>query len=78
MIGTDRCVYETPCRWCSKWDKQCDKKIGCHTNSEPTKNTVSGKSQLCSHCKYFVFDIPQCNHCNVENDFRYFENMFEE
>lgn len=27
MIGTDRCVYETPCRWCSKWDKKCDRKI---------------------------------------------------
>ena len=27
MIGTDRCVYETPCGWCSKWDKECDKKI---------------------------------------------------
>lgn len=26
MIGTDRCVYETPCGWCSKWDKSCDKK----------------------------------------------------
>lgn len=27
MIGTYRCVYETPCGWCSKWDKVCDKKI---------------------------------------------------
>ena len=22
------CLYETPCGWCSKWDKKCDKKIG--------------------------------------------------
>jgi hypothetical protein len=22
------CPYETPCGWCTKWDKQCDKKIG--------------------------------------------------
>ena len=22
------CPYETPCGWCSKWDKKCDKKIG--------------------------------------------------
>ena len=21
------CAYETPCGWCTKWDKQCDKKI---------------------------------------------------
>lgn len=26
MIGTAECVYETPCGWCSKWDKKCDKK----------------------------------------------------
>ena len=23
------CAYETPCGWCAKWDKKCDKKIGC-------------------------------------------------
>lgn len=27
MIGTMNCVYETPCGWCSKWDKECDKKM---------------------------------------------------
>lgn len=27
MIGTVNCVYETPCGWCSKWDKKCDKKV---------------------------------------------------
>lgn len=26
MMGTIDCVYETPCGWCSKWDKKCDKK----------------------------------------------------
>lgn len=31
MIGTVNCIYETPCGWCSKWDKECDKKI--HTKS---------------------------------------------
>lgn len=25
MIGTLNCIYETPCGWCSKWDKKCDK-----------------------------------------------------
>lgn len=28
MIGTANCVYETPCGWCSKWDKKCNKRIG--------------------------------------------------
>lgn len=27
MMGTINCVYETPCGWCSKWDKKCDKKV---------------------------------------------------
>lgn len=27
MIGTALCIYETPCGWCAKWDKKCDKKI---------------------------------------------------
>lgn len=27
MMGTINCVYETPCGWCSKWDKKCDRKI---------------------------------------------------
>ena len=25
MKGTINCIYETPCGWCSKWDKKCDK-----------------------------------------------------
>ena len=28
MMGTINCIYETPCGWCSKWDKKCDRKIG--------------------------------------------------
>ena len=33
-IGTIEimCHYETPCGWCTKWDKKCDKKIGCEEN----------------------------------------------
>lgn len=26
MIGTINCIYETPCSWCTKWDKKCDRK----------------------------------------------------
>lgn len=33
MQGTNSitmlCPYSTPCGWCCKWDKKCDKKIGC-------------------------------------------------
>jgi hypothetical protein len=31
MFGTMRCVYETPCHWCSKWDKKCDERLECNT-----------------------------------------------
>lgn len=31
MIGSSNCIYETPCGWCSKWDKKCDRKIGTDT-----------------------------------------------
>ena len=24
---TGTCTYKTPCGWCTKWDKKCDKKI---------------------------------------------------
>ena len=29
---TRQCTYSTPCGWCTKWDKKCDKKIGCGDN----------------------------------------------
>ena len=28
MMGTIDCVYQTPCGWCSKWDKKWDGKVG--------------------------------------------------
>ena len=33
MMGTINCIYETPCGWCSKWDKKCDTKISCDNNT---------------------------------------------
>lgn len=47
MMGTINCVYETPCGWCSKWDKKCDNKIGkvdSHCNKDKDlENIRSGK-----------------------------------
>lgn len=39
---TMRCAYETPCGWCTKWDKKCDKKIGIGNSSE-LDDICSGK-----------------------------------
>lgn len=36
MLKTMKCIYETPCNWCSKWDKKCDCKIGCENSSAST------------------------------------------
>lgn len=37
MIGSSNCIYETPCGWCSKWDKKCDRKIG---KDSPTPSDI--------------------------------------
>ena len=44
-IGTVEiiCHYETPCGWCAKWDKRCDKKIGGHSPSVPMPETEAQK-----------------------------------
>lgn len=42
MYGLDpitrQCTYSTPCGWCTKWDKKCDKKIGCGTQTDISRN----------------------------------------
>ncbi len=43
MIGTENCVYKTPCGWCSKWDKECDKKI--HKPNESVNIAVVKKCE---------------------------------
>ena len=66
MIGTSNCVYETPCGWCSKWDKKCDKTINSKTNSDidnpidkldcshewtiMTSNSTTGRIYICRKC----------------------------
>jgi hypothetical protein len=32
----ENCTYSTPCGWCTKWDKKCDKKIECG-NEKPQR-----------------------------------------
>ena len=27
MVEKTNCPYKTPCGWCTKWDKKCDRKI---------------------------------------------------
>jgi hypothetical protein len=72
MMGTMKCTYETPCGWCTKWDKKCDQKIperGLRVKVNPVDETFSP----CSECEHNDWDMPQCKECNATNDFRYFE-----
>ena len=50
MTGTTNCIYETPCGWCSKWDKKCDKLLD--TNEQPQsieilKEIIELENQIC-------------------------------
>lgn len=47
MMGTINCTYETPCGWCTKWDKECDRKIG---NSTPPKKPYEDLFKPCYDC----------------------------
>lgn len=38
---TMQCTYLTPCGWCTKWDKKCDKKIG--NNDDRPKRGLRAK-----------------------------------
>lgn len=44
MMGTINCVYETPCGWCSKWDKKCDKK---EPKRNPIDDAVATTNKMC-------------------------------
>lgn len=37
---TRQCTYSTPCGWCAKWDKKCDKKIGPERGQRANINPV--------------------------------------
>lgn len=54
MIGAINCVYETPCGWCTKWDKKCDRKIGYQNDA----------TQYPEHV-YSAFRIKVCTTCSM-------------
>ena len=53
MMGTINCVYETPCGWCSKWDKKCDE-----------KTPECGQIEKCNH----INDVTTNKICQSESD----------
>lgn len=45
MNITGICPYETPCGWCTKWDKKCDKKIGGYPTVDTTDKTPTSNAK---------------------------------
>lgn len=68
MIGTAECIYETPCGWCSKWDKKCDKKAHGITLGKPME--ILPGDAGCAHTwrmhHYTPFEIVyECDRCGA-------------
>ena len=70
------CPYETPCGWCSKWDKKCDKRLPKQyrdplvvSKQDHDIPTMYGK---CFDCIHGTTGFPMCQDCNPDNDFKYF------
>lgn len=81
MYGLDpltrQCTYSTPCGWCTKWDKKCDKKIGCEkpqrglrAKINPVGDAINFSYGKCLGCKYDVWCDKECD---PENNFKYFQ-----
>lgn len=60
------CTYETPCGWCTKWDKKCDKKIGGYpTIAEPVRKRAESNEDLsCYKCKHHDSISSVCSDCH--------------
>lgn len=41
---TQLCVYSTPCGWCCKWDKECNRQMECRRpKNKDLDNIKAGK-----------------------------------
>lgn len=82
MNITGICPYETPCGWCTKWDKKCDKKIGRETSKEEFATKHLGiwvkSDNPCLECVHYGWSMPQCRECKPpRNNYKYFERKKE-
>ena len=50
MNITGICTYETPCGWCTKWDKKCNEKIGGYPTIDLTDKTPKSDAQKTIDC----------------------------
>lgn len=68
MYGLDpltrQCTYSTPCGWCTKWDKKCDKKIAREHDDPIGKKGAIGICPNCGRSGYISWnpdtDVSKC------------------
>lgn len=44
------CQYSTPCSWCTKWNKKCDKQIENNKNDICSDCINEGNLEFCKDC----------------------------
>lgn len=68
MLGTVKCTYETPCGWCTKWDKKCDSKVEKEDDSATLINATCIKHEwelLSTSSSVMTFVCKKCGCTNV-------------
>ena len=67
MLGTVNCIYETPCGWCSKWDKKCERRIGNTGNGceHQWYQTIYGGGSVNENSSTRTYTIWKCRLCGA-------------
>ena len=60
----EACAYSTPCGWCTKWDKCCNRKIGNGHNDPAGPKGAIGICPVCGKCENITWnphtDVSSC------------------
>ena len=71
-MTTENCTYKTPCGWCSKWDKECDKKI---SYPRGKRVEVGVYDDACNHDWLYLETYKVCRNCFKIVPVNYKENI---
>lgn len=58
---TNTCPYATMCGWCSKWDKECDRKIGAATPTKINTNQFNENNSALTKADNFTKFCRDCS-----------------
>lgn len=75
---TNHCSMQTPCGWCTKWDKKCDRKIGGYptVSDKVQEKTVfkTTNASPCSSCTENAKIFSLCAECGGAPDYKLFKS----